>query len=46
MARTFGLLISGFACKVYAAGMALYVGNMAFTYVTEVFAKVGNTFPA
>jgi hypothetical protein len=46
MARTFGLLISGFACKVYAAGMALYIGNTAFHYVTGVFAKVGSSFPA
>jgi hypothetical protein len=41
MARTFGLLFSGFMVRLYGAGLALYVGISAYNYITEVFTHIG-----
>ena len=41
MERIIGLLISGFAVRLYAAGMALYVASVAAGYVSHVFSATG-----
>jgi hypothetical protein len=40
--RTIGQLISGFAVKAIAAGLAIYVAVTVAHYVTHVFSAVNN----
>lgn len=37
MARTIGIVFSGFMMKLYAAAFALYVGSKAAAYAADVF---------
>ncbi len=39
--RIFGLLFTGFACKIYAAGLAVWMAYQAATFIKHAFAAVG-----
>lgn len=40
MARTFGLLFSGFSVKLIGAGIALYMVNYAWSIIEPTFSAV------
>lgn len=42
MERIIGLMFSGFAVKLYAAAMAIWLASEVASYVTRVFGVVGH----
>lgn len=38
--RLIGMLFSGFMTKLYAAGLAVYVGLEAYSYITTTFSSI------
>lgn len=40
MERIIGLVFSGFMVKLYAAGLALYVGTTAYSFIVDTFTKL------
>jgi hypothetical protein len=46
MERITGMLFSGFMCKVYAAGFAIWMAYEAASYFTSVMGSVSKGFGA
>lgn len=45
-ARIVGLLISGFAVRAYAAGLAIWAVSQAVPFILNAFAAINNGFGA
>lgn len=44
MERIIGALFSGFMCRVYAAGTAIWVASEAASYITRTMGEVSKGF--